>query len=186
MADDRPVIHGGRSLGLALLAVCLLMFTLFRAALFLFYRESFRSLSIGDTAVAFLDGARFDLSIIMLVVGVPLLLLLLPVARRWWFVAWSVAAAVLAVLLAVLLTADFIYFGQAGRHVGQELRSCWGDVGFLVTAGLQYWPALALFAGLLAAAPFAALALARRRFKEGPVSAGRVALTVAVALPLFV
>jgi phosphoglycerol transferase MdoB-like AlkP superfamily enzyme len=58
-------------------------------------------------------------------------------------------------------------------------------VGFLITAGLQYWPALAVFAALLAAAPCAALALARRRFREGPVSAGRVALTAAIALPLF-
>ena len=110
---------------LAILTLNVLVFLLARIGLFLIYQHDFRDLSGLEVVQAFLRGLQFDLSIILVVTGLPLLLMLLPWRfaqnRRWQgLYIWISFGLLMGFLL--LLSADLIYFGFVHRHAGPAAR----------------------------------------------------------------
>lgn len=134
-------------LKLALTAVCVLaalaVFTLARAGLFYFYRPAFASLAGPEIREAFLQGLRFDFSIISLFLGPFIFLLFLPVkSARWAKGCFAVMCFVLGAM-ALMLAADFIYFPQAKRHMAEELLHASHELRFLLRYALtRCWPHL--------------------------------------------
>ena len=181
---------------LAIAALFLLAFGLVRLALMVVYRPEFADLSAPQVAGAFVHGLRFDLSITLLLAGLPLWLMALPacwagrpVWQRFW--GWT-AYAVLVVFLFVAV-ADLVYFSVVRRHVGSELvATLASDREALVRMGLDYPLAITVF--LLAAAGLAAAwraLLARDRHAGAREPGGAVARAAAwagwiVMLPLFI
>src|SRR3990167_7005920 len=67
--------------------LALALFSLFRLALYVVYRDYFGQLSVGQIAAAFVHGVRFDAAVIAIFFLFPLLLLNLPLrftASRVW------------------------------------------------------------------------------------------------------
>ncbi|MFV1988369.1 MAG: LTA synthase family protein [Gemmatimonadota bacterium] len=110
----------------ALLVVLLLV----RVLLLALYPADFESLSPGQAAGAFLNGLRFDLSISLQLVGLPLLLTVLPLPfarRRWWQKVWGWPAFFLVAAGWLLAIADLVYFPDVHRHIGSDLANSWGS-----------------------------------------------------------
>lgn len=135
---------------LILLGLNLLIFLLARAGLWLIYAGDFHALSGLELLNAFGRGLRFDLSIIMLVAGGPLLMLLLPfrfAQHRLWAGFWTGSSLVLLAGFGFLLAADLVYFGFVHRHVGPEITTLSADPGLMLdmATGSYAW-VLALYA----------------------------------------
>lgn len=181
---------------LAIAALFLLAFGLVRLALVVGYRPEFADVSGAQVAGAFLHGLRFDLSITLLLAGLPLWLMALP--ARWaghpvWQRSWGWAAYVVLVVFLFVAIADLVYFSVVRRHVGSELvATLASDREALVRMGLDYPVAITVF--LLAAAGLAAAwraLLARDRAAGARQPGGALARTAAWAgwiamLPLFI
>lgn len=132
------------------IAACLLPFSLARLALFLVYREDFQSLDAMQILSAFAAGLRFDLSVTLIGIFLPLLLMLLPF--RWshhvyWQRLWAWVIYVVLLLLIFMLAADTVYFGVVHRHAGPEIGALSQDIApmFALAFG-QYGLILLLFA----------------------------------------
>lgn len=134
---------------LLLLLLFLLPATLIRLGLYLAYYQDFASLNAGQVLAAFLIGLRFDFSMAVLVIGIPLLLLLLPFRwshhvlwQRLW--GWLVYLALLTFILMMVI--DMVYFGYVHRHVGSEINTLSADMDSMVNIALhQYRGSLLLF-----------------------------------------
>src|SRR5512139_2311499 len=141
-----------------ILAACLLPFSLARLALYLIYREDFQSIGFLEVLSAFVVGLRFDLSVAIVGIFLPLLLMLLPF--RWshhvyWQRFWGWLIYLVLLLLVFMLAADTIYFGVVLRHVGAEIGAMSSDIAPMVALAFgQYGLVLLLFA---AGAAFGAL-----------------------------
>jgi phosphoglycerol transferase MdoB-like AlkP superfamily enzyme len=135
---------------LVLLAIFILPASVMRLALYVVYPDDFHSLSIGQLLVAFIVGLRFDISITVMMIGIPLLLLLLPFRwshHRYWQYALGGLIFVAWILFILLMVMDSIYFGQVHRHIGSEVNTLSNDVGSMVSIALmEYKTALLLFA----------------------------------------
>ncbi len=133
----------------ALLVTLLLL----RVLLLVLYPADFESLSAGQTMGAFFAGLRFDLSISLQLLGLPLLLALLPLPfarRRWWQRLWGWPAFVLVAAGWLLAIADLVYFPDVHRHIGSDLANSWGsDWGTLVKSLFDFPLALVGFIVLL-------------------------------------
>jgi len=135
---------------LAFGALFLVAFTLVRAALLVGHPGSFHELSAGRIARGFLHGLRFDLSITLLLAGLPLWLMALPAGwagRRAWQRSWGWVSWTALVGCLFLAIADLVYFPVVGRHVGAEFAATLAsDRTALVGMGLEYPGPLAAFA----------------------------------------
>jgi phosphoglycerol transferase MdoB-like AlkP superfamily enzyme len=123
-----------------LLALFLLPATLARLGLFISYPDDFKSLSAWQTIAAFLFGLRFDFSLAILVIGVPLLLMLLPF--RWshhvfWQRLWGWFIYLALLLFIFMMITDTIYFGYVHRHVGSEINTLAADMDSMVSIALN-------------------------------------------------
>ena len=120
---------------LAILALNVLVFFLARVGLFLVYLHDFRDLTAMEVLYAFARGLQFDLSIILVVTGIPLLLMLLPWqfshSRRWQGACIWMNFGLL-MLFVLLLAADLVYFGFVHRHAGPEIAALSGDMQLLL------------------------------------------------------
>lgn len=158
---------------LGILTLNLLIFFLARISLLLAYRQDFSDLSGSELLMAFLRGLRFDLSIILMVTGIPLLLMLLPGRRaqsRLWQGAFIWTNFGLLLLFLLLLSADLVYFGFVHRHAGPEITALSADAQLLVDMALDgYAWALGLY--LLTA--FGLFFLWRRIFRLQDAADGR-------------
>lgn len=133
-----------------LLAVFILPASLIRLVLYFTYGDDFQSLSVGQVMTSLLVGLRFDVSMAVMLVGIPILFLLLPfrwshhryVQRLWGgfiYCAWLIFIA--------LMIADTLYFGNVHRHIGSEVHTMSNDVNSMIGIALsQYRGVLALFA----------------------------------------
>ena len=137
--------------GRALLMLVLFMVpaTIMRLALYAAYPADFELLSAAQVLSALLVGLRFDVSMAMVMIGLPLLLMLLPFKwshHRYWQRAWQ-WIIYLALLVFVFMTvADVIYFGYVHRHVGSEINTLANDMASMVGVALrQYGGALLAF-----------------------------------------
>ncbi len=130
---------------LLFLASGLVLFTGARLALFVIYRDDFSELTGPMIGWAFANGIRFDLQVLLAVLGGPLLLMNLPVRQlgKRWFNGWAWAAFAPLPLLALLLGGDLAYYGHVRRHIADELLLIGTDADFLFDEALgDYLPAL--------------------------------------------
>jgi phosphoglycerol transferase MdoB-like AlkP superfamily enzyme len=95
-----------------------------RGLLLFSYWPDFDQLSAWGVVSGFLWGLRFDLSITITFIGLPLLLLALPARavrrpawqRFWGWLCWGVL-----VLFVLVIGSDLVYFSFVHRHVGSEI-----------------------------------------------------------------
>ena len=141
---------------LLIFLACMVPFTLMRLLLYLFYHDDFRELGILQVLEAFAVGLRFDVSMVAMVVGLPLLLMLM-LPFRWshhvyWQRLWGWFIFITLLLMIFMLAADTIYFGVVHRHVGAEIGTISSDMSSMAMLAIsQYSGALFLF-GLTAVA----------------------------------
>ena len=130
----------------------LVLFSLFRVALFVVYRDYFGQLSADQLAAAFLHGVRFDAVVIAIFFLIPLLLLNLPLrfaASRAWQLPLAAILWAMAVVMGVVLAADVVYFGYVNRHIASELLVIGHDLGAMFhIAFTSYTGAVAAYAAL--------------------------------------
>lgn len=111
---------------------CFIIFALARLAMLLLYGSFFADLSSSQVLKAFVQGLRFDGSVIALFVGIPLLLLNLPLKSRLWVKLWSFCAVISAMVVTGFLIGDIIYFPNVNRHITDELLYIGNDLPFLI------------------------------------------------------
>lgn len=151
---------------LAILTLNLLVFFLARIGLFLVYLHDFHDLTGPEVFQAFMRGLRFDLSIIVVVTGIPLLLMLLPwrfAHSRAWQGLYIWVNFVLLMGFLLLLSADLVYFGFVHRHAGPEINALGGDRELLLDMALGSY---AWAVGLYGLAGFGLFLLWRRLFQH--------------------
>ena len=125
-----------------ILIAIIVIFALMRGVLLLANAEYFSSLSLSEILLAFAHGIRFDLSIMVALLALPILLLFLPVtffSSRVWtqITAWF---CFLILLLAILaLAMDIVFFQHSQRHVGAELVQMQSDTGYIISMLKTYW-----------------------------------------------
>ena len=153
----RPLQHkNAYSRMLLIFLACMLPFTLMRLVLFVLYRNDFQSLGVLQVLQSFAVGLRFDVSMVAMVVGIPLLLFLM-LPFRWshhvyWQRLWGWFIFITVLLMLFMMAADTIYFGTVHRHVGAEIGTINSDMSSMVMLAIsQYSGALFLF-GLAAVA----------------------------------
>ena len=115
--------------------LALALFSLFRLALYVVYRDYFGQLSVGQIAAAFAHGVRFDAAVIAIFFLIPLLLLNLPLrftAGRAWQLPFAAILWAIAVAMGVVLAADVVYFGYVNRHIAAELFAIGQDMGAML------------------------------------------------------
>lgn len=153
------------------LSAALFFCLLFRALLLWNHPHVFSSVTGPDVVRAFLNGFRFDLSVVCLFLGPFLFLLFLPVKSSAWTKTFAcLSALVTAGLLAVLL-ADYAYFPQAKRHMAEELLNVWGEKQFLLHYAWDQCKRPLLYVLLTLAAGLAfALLYIRRNYAPKPLS----------------
>ncbi|MBO7605813.1 MAG: hypothetical protein J6S61_05065, partial [Elusimicrobiaceae bacterium] len=111
-----------------------------RLALLLIYNTNFEVLTTWQIIKAFLNGIRFDYSVIAVFLLPCLLLMNLPVKNRVWFKLWAFVSYFIIFLMAVLLISDIIYFPEVNRHIAQEIVQIKYEMGFMINYALtQYW-----------------------------------------------
>ena len=140
------------SVYIALFALAL--FSAARLLLFLLYRDTFSGLTGPELASSFLNGLRFDFSVIALFIGPAVLLLNLPVKSAKWVKGWLDFITAELIFLAGFLTADLIYFPKVNRHISEEIIQISQDWGFIVSYAVKdvWWalfPLLALCGALI-------------------------------------
>ncbi|MEW6077818.1 MAG: sulfatase-like hydrolase/transferase [Thermodesulfobacteriota bacterium] len=134
--------------------ISLLIFSCARLLLLLLYPDTFSELNLPLTALAFLNGVRFDLSILTAIFIIPLGMMNLPLSwfGKKWFDAWAWALFALLIPSVLVLAGDLIYFSFVHRHIADELLLLGNDFGFIVgMASREYLP------GLIACLTFALL-----------------------------
>ncbi len=112
--------------------LALALFSVFRLAFFISYRDYFSQLSLGQTLWAFVHGVRFDAATLAIFFFIPILLINLPLkfaASRWWHqpLAWILWA--MSVVMGTVLAVDLVYFGFVNRHIATELIAVGNDMG---------------------------------------------------------
>lgn len=111
-----------------------------RLALFLIFNTEFSALSSGQVIKAFLNGIRFDYSVIALFLMPCLFMLNLPIKKRLWFKIWAFISAFVLFLMAIILLADIVYFPEVHRHIAQEIVQIKYEFGFIVNYAVkQCW-----------------------------------------------
>jgi len=111
-----------------------------RYALYWLYSHQFTDLSTLEIVTAFLYGLRFDVSTTIITIGIPALLMLLPLKiaqQRFWqqLLLWIIFA--LLILTISALVADLIYFGFVQRHVGAEITLISGDIPLMIDIAIN-------------------------------------------------
>jgi len=136
---------------LVLLLLFLLPASLVRIALYAGYYADFSALSTTQVLASFLIGLRFDLSLAVLAIGIPLLLLLLPFRwshHRYWQRLWGWFIYLALLTFVLMMVIDAIYFGYVHRHVGAEINTLSADMDSMIGIALkQYFGALIVFIG---------------------------------------
>ena len=144
---------------LLIFLACLAPFTLMRMGLYLMHHNDFRSLGMLEVIAAFAVGLKFDISMLAMVVGIPLLVMLM-LPFRWshhvyWQRLWSWLIFICLMLLIFMMAVDSIYFGKVHRHIGAEINHIQSEIASLtMLAFSQYRGALLLFCLVAAAGAF--------------------------------
>ena len=134
----------------------LLLFLVFRIGLLCIYPANFTDLNYLQLILALIYGIRFDLSITLTFIGLPLLMLALPfkfVAHKNWRTIFNIPIFIIFSGFALFSIADLIYFPQVNRHIGNELLPILQDSEFIIsyalkTQGLKVFIFTMLFVGV--------------------------------------
>jgi phosphoglycerol transferase MdoB-like AlkP superfamily enzyme len=174
---------------LLLLVVPIAVFTITRCVLLLRYPEFFATLTAGEKAAAFLQGLRYDASILFPVLGLPVLLLALPFpwsrSRRWQQVWGWIGFALFATSFFVL-AADVVYFGYVQRHAGLETAALGESLKAVMRSGLTSHPAsLLLFAMAIAALAWAWNKVPAREVPAPIPGGAQIAVVVVAAILMY-
>lgn len=134
---------------LLLASAAVTVFSLSRCALFIAYRPYFAELSAAQILFGFANGVRFDLSISLTFLALPLVMINLPGAffrDTRWTMAWGWMAYAILLGGCLILAGDIAYFGEVWRHTATELFLLGNDAGYLFDMAFGvYLPQLALF-----------------------------------------
>ncbi len=128
-----------------ILITIIVIFALMRGVLLLSNEEYFSNLSINEILLAFAHGIRFDLSIMVALLALPILLLFLPLrlfSSTVWYqlTAWFCFIILLLAILALAM--DIVFFQHSQRHVGAELVQMQSDTGYIISMLKTYWKAV--------------------------------------------
>ncbi len=118
-------------LSVGVIAFALILFSLFRLALYLIYHTTFASLTQAELWSAFLNGMRFDLAMIALFLGPMILLFNLPVNSVRYVKSCLLCMVGELIVMAGFLVADLIYFPYVKRHIAEEILQISADWGFV-------------------------------------------------------
>ena len=152
-------------LSLIFILVAALLFTAARTALFFLNGEFFSSMQGKEIFSAFLNGLRFDFSVIALFMGPLIFLLNLPVKSVRWVKCWAGVLLAELVVTAGFLIGDLIYFPKVNRHIAEEVVQLSNDWGFILSYMVtQTWLPLFLLLGGLGAAVWALARYADKHF----------------------
>ncbi len=138
------------------IVLSLFLFEFIRFLIFIVYHSVFASLTTGEILNCFLNGIRFDISMIALCLGPLLVLFNIPIKNKYYVKTVSFLLWVVFCSLFVFLVADFIYFPNVKRHISEEIIHVQSDLGFLVTYALKsaLLPLLSVFALFVTGAYF--------------------------------
>ena len=115
------------SILIILLAMCI--FSVFRFALYWLHHATFVSLTTAQVWSAFLNGLRFDLSMVALFIGPVILLFNLPV-NSVRYVKYCVLFMLTELIVLIgFLVGDLIYFPYVKRHIAEEIVQISADWG---------------------------------------------------------
>jgi phosphoglycerol transferase MdoB-like AlkP superfamily enzyme len=126
--------------GILFFTVAMVLYSLVRGLLYLSYPAEFESLDGTTVMQAFINGLRFDSSIVARTLLFPLLLLWLPLRffeQSWWVTFWGWVLFLLTVTSVLLLIGDVVYYANVQRHLSYELMLLQNDWKFLLAFGLQ-------------------------------------------------
>jgi hypothetical protein len=132
---------------LPMLQLLLIAFTE-RVVFVVYYRDShFEGISLGDITHALLWGIRFDLAIAATFTFFACLLayVLHRLARIRFITGLRHSTLLFAVLLLLLHGADIMYFDEAGRHLGYEVKEGLGSAKELVVMAATVHPKMFWF-----------------------------------------
>ncbi|MBN2144410.1 MAG: sulfatase-like hydrolase/transferase [Candidatus Aureabacteria bacterium] len=140
--------------GFLFLFIALSVLFFFRIALLLMYHDSFFPYPVSSLLFCFLNGFRFDLSIILTFAALPLLLMTQPVKPDKGLLLGGWFMYFLVLLGTGLLFADLVYFDFVKRHVGREFTALKNDWGFIFHALFQSYKIIVVFFLLVASILF--------------------------------
>ena len=130
-----------------ILSIFILLFIVVRILILLLNNSFFDTLTNAQIFNAFLQGLRFDFSIISLFIFPSLLLFNLPINSKKWQKFWLSFICFEFISLAIFLVADLIYFPTVGRHIAQEIIQIKYELGFLVSYAIKgFWWLLIILA----------------------------------------
>lgn len=133
-------------------ALLMLVFTAARLGIWQLNGAFFAELSGLEICKAFLHGIQFDFYMTALCMGPVILLLNLPVQKKWWAKLFATVLLAEFVFITGFLVADAVYFPKVGRHIGEEIIQVSSDWDYIVSYAVkQFWWALLLLLGGFAA-----------------------------------
>jgi len=148
-------IKNDPGLGFSLLCftAALLLCQLQRLALYLSFHSFFANIGSADLFWCFIKAFVFDASICVTIFGLPLLLMNIPGTGKKWLKSQSIFFTVLFVCFAILLAADYFYFPEAHRHIAEELKWIFNEMGFFIsyafTKGLPALTGIIILSGAM-------------------------------------
>jgi len=110
----------------------ILMFSIFRVASYIYHFDLYDNLDSFHTIIAFLDGIRFDISILFTFSGIFLLFILFPVKKTVYYKILLIFLILLFNIYFFILTADILFFENVKRHISDEIILMSNDLFFFV------------------------------------------------------
>ena len=120
----------------SVLLLFLIIFQVFRSLTLVLYYDLFQELSFQEIVQSFVLGIRFDLSVISVFLGIPLLLLILPFrfSDQYFYQVLFHTIIYLALLgFIIFLAADLLYFSYVKRHITNEIIFLLNDTDYLLS-----------------------------------------------------
>jgi len=121
---------------LRLFLIFVLVFQIFRIAIYYSYRDLFNNLDFLKLTESLFLGLRFDLSSTSILLFIPIVLLIFPLRiTGHLFFRRFVASVIYLELVAMIifLTSDYMYFSFVKRHITNELLFLLNDSEYLMT-----------------------------------------------------
>ena len=113
-----------------LYVIALSIFLLARAGLVILYFPFFKELGISRILFSFVEGLRFDLASVTILISIPVLLLNLPFricSHKYWSALLSGIVILTLIPVMGLLIGDIVYFDFVKRHISYELLTMRGE-----------------------------------------------------------
>ena len=121
---------------LRLFLIFVLVFQIFRIAIYYSYRDLFNNLDFLKLTESLFLGLRFDLSSTSILLFIPIFILIFPlrITGHLFFRRFVVSVIYLElVAMIIFLTSDYMYFSFVKRHITNELLFLLNDSEYLMT-----------------------------------------------------